>query len=118
MEFIERLLIETKVFVLSLEGGSWFCITERSGKTAKEMILSQSSAHWLANAVEECTLLEGSKNFYKPYRDGTKALFVHLHSNDFGWYFEVTEYGSSGCSGPPAISEGTEGGVGNTSPGK
>lgn len=40
------------------------------------MVFSQSSARWLANTVEECTSSKGSKNFYKSYRDGMRALFA------------------------------------------
>lgn len=106
------------MFALSLEGGSCIRITERSRKTTKEMVFRQSSARWLANTVEECTSLAGSKTFYKSYRDGLKALFVHCRSNDFGRYLEVTKYGGSGRCGLLEIPEGMEGGAGNSSQGK
>lgn len=110
MDSMKYLLIETKSFALSLDGGNHLRITERSQKTAKEMVFSQSSARWLANTLEDCSSSAGNKTFYKLYRDGSKALFVHRHSNDFRRYLEITEYGGNGRWGLLVLPKGMEGG--------
>lgn len=61
MGFLKHLLIETKVFVLSSEGGKSFRIIERSRKVKKEMVLSHASVRWFANTMEECSLLKGRR---------------------------------------------------------
>lgn len=75
MGFLKRLLIETKVFVLLVEGGNYFHIIERSRKATKEMVSSHVSACWLTNIVEKCSISVGMNDFYKTYHNGTKALF-------------------------------------------
>lgn len=109
MGLMKQLLME-KIFALSLDGGNCIRITERSRKTTKEMVFSLSSARWMANTLEECSSLAGNKTFYKSYRDGSKALFVHRRTNAFGSYLEITEYGGGGHWGPLVIPEGIEGG--------
>lgn len=109
MGFLKHLPIETKVFVLSLEGAKCICIIERSRKVTKEMVLSCASAHWFANTLEECSLLVSKKDLCKTYQDGDKAIFAHQHSNAFGRYQELAEYGGSVCQGVLLILEGMEG---------
>lgn len=51
--------------------------------------------------VEECSLSEGRKDFFKTFCIGSWALVAHRRSNAFSRYLEVTEYGqwalSSAC---------------------
>lgn len=97
------------MFILSLEGGSYFLIPERSRKVIKEMAFSHTSAHWLANTMDECSLLEGRKDFFKTYHIGTMALVAHQRSNAFGCYLEIIDYGDRGRRGLIVIPEGMEG---------
>lgn len=74
------------------------------------MVLIHASVCWLVNTLEACTLSRGRIDFYKTYRDDTKALFAHRQSNAYGHFLEVTEYDSgSGGRGLLAIPEGVEG---------
>lgn len=109
MGYSKPLLIETKVFVLALEGGSYFRIMGSSRKANKEMFFSQASACWLVNTVEECALSEGRKDFFKAYRIGTTILVAHRRANAIGHYLEITDYGDRGRRGLIVIPEGMEG---------
>lgn len=75
----------------------------------KEMVLSHSGAHWLVDTVEECSLLEGRKDFFKTFNIGSLALVAHRSSNAFGRYLEVTEYGGNGHRGLLVFPEVMEG---------
>lgn len=47
----------------------------------KEMVLNHDSARWLANTVEECSLSEGRKDYFKTFSIGSMTLVANRCSN-------------------------------------
>lgn len=97
MGLVKHLLIETKVFVLSLEGRKYIGIIERSRKLFKRMIFRHGNAHWLAITVEVCASSVERKNFGRTYWDGNHIAsslliecFQALPKSNWIWWQRVS----------------------------
>lgn len=106
MGFSLQLVIESKFFSLARDG-RYLCITEKSRRFVKEIVLGMSMVFWLAKALE--VALKEIVYFYAPQWEGDRGFLALKFFNAYGHYMEVLEYGGGGCRKFIFISEERDG---------
>lgn len=74
------ILLENKIYELSLEGNRELCYTEHGRKVTKQMLISFSLVKWVVQTLEDCVLLKANGEFIRTSNSGNSAFIAQRSS--------------------------------------
>lgn len=89
MGHLKVILLENKIFELSLEVGS---ITKSGRKVTKQLVLNFSLVKWMVQTLKDYFHLEISREFIKSSSSGNRAFIAQRSSNTHGHFLTIVEY--------------------------